>query len=121
MIARVGCRASCTDRPAVPVIPLPRLLLLGAALAAGAPLLGAQPLTQATCDTDQEVLLAEIERNRDSALGQLAAAADAATSEAVRRRFEAEREEAWEREERERGLAHQIWRDCSTYVKDQGG
>jgi hypothetical protein len=87
------------------------LVLLGSALGSVAvPALA--DITPEQCDADLGVLLGDIEANRIAALQHIAGQITETEIPAERQALEAMREQIWDQEERQRGRAHHIWRDC---------
>ena len=74
-------------------------------------------ITPEQCDEDLQQLLGDIEANRNTTLKVIARQISETEILSERQALEAMREQVWDQEERQRGRAHYIWRDCMTASK----
>ncbi len=70
------------------------------------------PMTRTLCDNDLDELLSEIETNRQAAIKHIAGQLAEPQSAQRRRGLLNLQEETWDQEERQRGQANYLWRDC---------
>ncbi len=77
-------------------------------------------ITEATCETDYNAMLAETEQNREASLAELNAALRLTNDEDAAGSINNQINQTWEMEERFRGHAATAFRDCMKYVKSGG-
>ena len=85
-------------------------------IALGASTEAASELRAQDCHRDHETMLKGIAQLRASAVAQINEALAEVANETERSVLIAERERAWDEEERHRSLAHQALRDCLRHV-----
>ena len=82
---------------------------------------GAGALTRADCERHRAEFIASLEENRSNSIRQIDEAAREISDDAEKAHLEAQRNEAWEFEERMRAMGDRIFRDCMAHVRDSGG
>ena len=87
--------------------------LIAAFICAGSPVTPALAgITADQCHADLQLLLTDIETNRKTALKHIIRQISETEIQQERQSLETMREQIWDQEERQRGRAHYIWRDC---------